>query len=125
MRQYRKLTTATIGLAVVFAAACSPDNSKNVKPAKTGNSTAADKLQIQKGEQLYQQYCASCHPDGGNVSDPKKNLRKSNLQSKRLNKPEAIVTVMRKPGSRMISFDVSTISDEDARAIALYVLETF
>ena len=120
-----KLTIVTFGIAVIFSSACSPDNAQNAKPAKTNNSNSSVQAQTQKGERLYKQYCASCHPDGGNVSDPKNNLRKSTLKAKRINKPEDIVAIMRKPISRMITFDVSTISDDDARAIAEYVLEAF
>ena len=128
MGKKRKLTIVTFGIAVIFSSACSPDNAQNAqnaKPAKTNNSNSSVQPQTQKGEQLYKQYCSSCHPDGGNASDPKNNLRKSTLKAKRINKPEDIVAIMRKPISRMITFDVSTISDEDARAIAEYVLEAF
>lgn len=118
-------TIIGIVAAAIVVSACSPDNSQNTKPVKKTDSSTSAKSQSQRGEQLYKQYCASCHPDGGNVSDPKNNLRKSTLKAKRITKPEHIVAIMRKPISRMISFDVSVLSDEDARAIAEYVLETF
>jgi len=125
MDQNGKLTIAAMGISIIFSSACSPDNAQNAKPAKSNTSNSSVQPQTQKGEQLYKQYCASCHPDGGNVSDPKNNLRKSTLKAKRINKPEDIIVIMRKPVSRMITFDASTISDEDARAIAEYVLEAF
>ncbi len=125
MRQSRKLSIIAIGTIAILIAACKPQNEKITKTSAASNSVKSLKTDINRGEQLYKQYCASCHPDGGNVSDPKNNLFKSTLKAKRLTKPEDIVKIMRKPVSRMISFDASTISDEDARAIAVYVLEAF
>lgn len=81
--------------------------------------------QSRTGEELFMQFCHNCHPDGGNVSDPKRNLYGPALRKSHVTKPEHIVRIMRKPRSRMISFDQETISDKDARAIAEYVLNTF
>jgi len=77
------------------------------------------------GEALFKQYCSSCHPDGGNVSDPGRPLYGSALRRNHITKPEDIVRIVRKPLSRMIRFDESTLSDQDARAIAEYILTTF
>lgn len=81
--------------------------------------------QLSRGEELFRQYCAPCHPDGGNVSDPERSLRGSALRSHHITKPHDIVHIMRAPISRMISFDEATLSDKDARAIADYVLYAF
>jgi cytochrome c6 len=78
-----------------------------------------------RGEELFKQYCSSCHPDGGNVSDPERSLRGSALRSHHITRPRDIVRIMRTPISRMISFDAATLSDNDATAIADYVLYTF
>jgi len=59
------------------------------------------------------------------VSDPERTLHGSDLQNKRITKPEDIVRIMRNPLSRMIRFDAETVSDKDARTIAEYVLNTF
>lgn len=77
------------------------------------------------GEELFKQYCSSCHPDGGNVSDPDRPLYGSVLKRKRITSPDDIVRIMRNPLSRMIRFDASTLSDRDARAIADYILAEF
>jgi len=77
------------------------------------------------GEALFKQFCWSCHPDGGNVSDPERTLRGSVLKRNRITTPDDIVRIMRNPLSRMIRFDQNTLSDRDARAIAEYVLITF
>ena len=81
--------------------------------------------QLSRGEELFKQYCAPCHPDGGNVSDPERTLRGSALRSHHITRSRDIVHIMRTPISRMISFDAATISDKDARAIADYVLYAF
>ena len=80
---------------------------------------------LQSGEALFKQYCSNCHPDGGNVSDPRRSLYGSALRRNHITKPEDIVKIMRNPLSRMIRFDVSTLSDKDALAIAEYILATF
>jgi cytochrome c6 len=47
-------------------------------------------------------------------------LKKNHIAS-----ADDIIRIMRNPISRMIRFDVSTLSDRDARAIAEYILTTF
>jgi cytochrome c6 len=103
---------------------CNKDTSQKA----TGTSaTSSSDIQgaVRDGEALFKQYCASCHPDGGNVSDPKRALYGTILKSKHIATPEDIVRIMRNPQSRMIRFDPSTLPDKDARAIADYILETF
>jgi cytochrome c6 len=96
------------------------------KPASVMTPPAADMSASEgDGEALFKQFCASCHPNGGNVSDPKRTLYRSVLQNNHINTPEDVVRVMRNPLWRMIRFDVSTLSDTDARAIADYILKTF
>lgn len=74
---------------------------------------------------LFKQFCANCHPDGGNVSDLARSLYGSSLRKHHIHTPEDIVRIMRNPLSRMIRFDVTMISDADAHVIADYVLKTF
>ena len=99
------------------------------RPEKAGTVAAtpvAGTLQpAPDGESLFKQYCAACHPNGGNVSDPDRTLYGSALKKNRISAPEDIVRILRKPLSRMIRFDAATLPDRDARAIAEYVLKTF
>lgn len=81
--------------------------------------------QSRDGAALFKQYCANCHPNGGNISDPKRTLHGSVLKRNHITTPEDVVRIMRNPRSRMIRFDPSTLSDSDARAIAEYILTTF
>ena len=98
----------------------------NEAPQNTERSPAPPlRQQLDRGEALFKQYCAACHPDGGNVSDPERTLRGSALRSHHITTPRDIVHIMRTPISRMISFDAATLSDKDATAIADYVLYTF
>jgi len=102
--------------------------SKEPQRSTEASSAPAPSNQVgqpQTGEQLFKQFCSSCHPDGGNVSDPDRSLHGSALQKNHITKPEDVIRIMRKPQSRMIRFDVAAISDRDARAIAEYVLKTF
>lgn len=77
------------------------------------------------GATLFKQHCAACHPDGGNIINPKHTLHKKSLNQRGIRNWSAIVKTMRKPGTGMTAFDAQTISDKDARAIAEYVLNTF
>ena len=117
---------------VTFAASLLAGCTKEApQKAETGQvamvvQVAADRPDMfQSGEALFKQYCSSCHPNGGNVSDPRRPLYGSALRRKHITKPEDIVRIMRNPLSRMIRFDVSTLSDKDALAIAEYILATF
>lgn len=82
-------------------------------------------MRMQTGEALFKQYCSPCHPDGGNVTDQQRTLRGPSLRKHNITTPEAIVNIMRHPGSRMIRFDEATIPDKDALAIAEYILDSF
>lgn len=120
-----KMTTKA-GAAVLVTAclliACSKE-----PPQKTDVSVPApvQQEQQQTGEALFKQFCSSCHPDGGNVSDPKKSLHGAALRKNNIATADDIVRIMRNPGARMLRFDVTTISDKDAYVIADYVLKTF
>jgi len=103
---------------------CSRDEPRKAAPAKVGSTKPAPGS-VRDGAALFKQYCSPCHPEGGNVSDPARTLHGSVLKSKHITSPEDIVRIMRNPLSRMIRFDVATVSDEDARAIAEYVLKAF
>jgi cytochrome c6 len=96
-----------------------PDVPRGVAPSVIAGQT------VPPGEALFKQYCSSCHPDGGNVSDPERTLRGSVLKKNHVTSADDIIRIMRHPVSRMIRFDVSTLSDRDARAIAEYILTTF
>ena len=120
----------TAGIFVLVAVstglltACSKEEPQKVPVSPAVSATAAREAGSD-GESLFKQYCAACHPNGGNVSDPGRALYGSVLKSKHITTPEDIVRIMRNPLSRMIRFDASTLSDKDARLIAEYVLKTF
>jgi cytochrome c6 len=77
------------------------------------------------GEALFNQHCAVCHPDGGNIINPAFTLHKKDLQAHNITKPGDIIEKMRNPGAGMTKFDKDTISDKDAGEIADYILKTF
>lgn len=85
---------------------------------------------MKKGEKIdgkkeFQKHCAICHPDGGNTINPKKILKKADLEANGVKSWKDIVAKMRNPGPGMTKFDKKTISDKEAKAIAVYVLKTF
>jgi len=78
-----------------------------------------------RGEALFKQNCFPCHPEGGNVINPKKTLHKKDREANGVETAADIVGKMRNPGPGMTKFDEQTIPDADARAIAEYELKTF
>lgn len=80
---------------------------------------------LAKGKAAFQQNCIACHADGGNEVNPEKTFSKADLQRNNIRTPEDIVRIMRNPGPGMLKFDVATLSDENAHALAEYILATF
>jgi cytochrome c6 len=77
------------------------------------------------GEQSFKEYCAMCHPNGGNIISPKKTLQKKILETNNIKTADDIIKLMRKPGPGMTAFDVKSVSDRDARKIADFILKSF
>jgi len=70
------------------------------------------------GDAIFKAKCASCHPDGGNIVNPKKTL-------KGLKNSKQIIQKIRQGGGGMTAFDAKAISDADAKLLADYILKTF
>jgi cytochrome c6 len=104
-----KLLLAVMCVLIVFAA----------------RSMAADHEQGKSGEELFKENCAVCHPDGGNIINPKKTLHKKDREANNVKSAADIMGKMRNPGEGMTQFDKNTISDKDAGKIAKYILKTF
>jgi cytochrome c6 len=85
---------------------------------------AAEKKES-KGEKLFQQHCAACHPNGGNIIKPAMTLHKKEMDANGVKTAKDIVGKMRNPGPGMTRFDTKTVSDRDAKEIAQYILEAY
>jgi len=118
-------TTGACSIAAVAICLLCGCSKEAPRTAPVQQAAANPQGQTQTGEELFRQFCHNCHPDGGNVSDPKMTLHGSALRKNHITKPDDIVRIMRNPLSRMIRFDKETVSDKDARVIAEYVLTTF
>ena len=77
------------------------------------------------GALAFRRYCSECHPDGGNVVTPAKNLRVLTLHANGLVAPRDLVAKMRNPGPGMVRLDAKELPDDIAYAIAEYILTTF
>lgn len=86
------------------------------------------------GESLFRKNCSSCHPDGGNILNSKKTLRKADREENGILTEGDIVQKMRNPGlvsthpqdfAGMKMFNKDKISDFDAQLIARYIMQTF
>lgn len=82
-------------------------------------------VQATTGEELFKQHCSVCHPNGGNIINPHETLHKAHREAEKVNTVEAIVNKMRNPGPGMSKFDSNFLPDNDAKAIAEYILKTF
>ncbi len=90
-----------------------------------GSFAFAVAKEASKGEKLFMANCKVCHPDGGNIVNPKKTLHKADREANGVTKVEDVIKRMRNPGPGMTKFDEKNYPDKDARAIAEYVLKTF
>lgn len=117
----KRLLTA-VGLAVAVSCLAF---STYAAEAKKGEPKKAEAGKATRGEELFKQHCAMCHPDGGNIINAKKTLRAKDLKANKITKAEDIVKVMRNPGPGMNKFDEKMIPDKDAKEIAQYILKAF
>ena len=86
---------------------------------------AKEESKAKSGEELFKTHCAVCHPDGGNIVNPKKTLHKKDREQNNVKGTKDIMEKMRNPGTGMTTFDKVTIPDKDAKKIAQYILKTF
>jgi len=90
-----------------------------------GSIAFAEKASNDKGEAEFKEHCALCHPDGGNIVNPQKTLHKKDREANNIRNEADIIKTMRKPGPGMTTFDEKTVSDNEAKEIAKYILKTF
>lgn len=90
-----------------------------------GAVASAEKASKDAGAAEFKEHCAICHPEGGNIINPKKTLHKGDREVNNVRNEADIVKIMRKPGPGMTTFDEKTISNDEAKAIAKYILKTF
>ena len=91
-------------------------------------SASENKVQaagIKNGEEGFKKYCAACHPNGGNVLKPTKNIMKNTLEKNGIKTANDIVKLMRKPSGEMTAFNENTLPENDAKKIAEFVIKTF
>jgi len=86
---------------------------------------AAEPVSKLAGETKFKEQCAVCHPDGGNIINPKKTLLTKDREANDIKTEADIIKKMRNPGPGMTKFDEKTLSDKEAHTIAEYILKTF
>ena len=77
------------------------------------------------GKKEFEEHCAVCHPDGGNIINAQKPLDGTALKKNGVKGVKDIIGKMRNPGPGMTRFDEKTIPEREAAAIAQYVLKAF
>jgi cytochrome c6 len=83
-----------------------------------------------KGEKIdgmkkFEEHCKICHPYGGNTINPQKPLNGKSMTANGIKNAKDIIGKIRNPGPGMTKFDVKTISNKEANAIAEYIMKTF
>jgi cytochrome c6 len=77
------------------------------------------------GKKEFAEHCAVCHPNGGNIVNAHKSLNMNSLKSNGVKSAKDIIGKIRNPGPGMTRFDEKIISNNEAKAIAEYILTTF
>jgi cytochrome c6 len=77
------------------------------------------------GKKEFQEHCAECHANGGNMIRPDKTLSKKDREANGVKTAKDIIAKMRNPGPGMNKFDKKTVSDKEAKAIADYIIKNF
>jgi len=77
------------------------------------------------GKKEFDEHCAVCHANGGNIVNPKFTLHKKDREANGVKSVKDIIAKIRKPGPGMTEFDTKTVSDKEATAIAKYIIKTF
>jgi cytochrome c6 len=90
-----------------------------------GTTAFAEKSSKVAGEAEFNEHCAVCHPEGGNIINPKKTLHKKDLAANNINNEADIIKIVRKPGLGMTTFDEKTLPDSEAKNIAKYIFKAF
>lgn len=85
----------------------------------------AEKASKNTGEAEFKEHCAICHPEGGNVINPKKTLHKSDREANNIRSEADIIKLIRKPGPGMTTFDEKTITAAQAKEVAKYIFKSF
>ncbi|MRR53406.1 MAG: cytochrome c [Deltaproteobacteria bacterium] len=107
----KKLISGVIAVIVCFAA--------------SSGFTAGTKGKQLDGKALFQKHCAVCHPNGGNIISKNKPISVKAMKANGVVGVKGIVAKMRNPGPLMNKFDEKTISNQEAKAIADYIVKTF
>ncbi len=82
----------------------------------------ADKID---GKAKFDQFCAVCHPKGGNIIKADKTLSRKSMAAHGIKTDKDVVAKMRNPGPGMSRFDAKTLPEAEAAAVAKYILATF
>lgn len=114
MKRPGRLTLASGAFLVLAMSGCNWDSGPVAPPE-----------QLEHGRELFARHCSGCHPNGGNTAYPQKTLHRIDLAANGITTTTAIVAKMRHPDPGMKPFDKTSIRDNDAMAIAQYVLVAF
>lgn len=133
MQRRLVVTLAILAVVATGLTGCKKKSEEQAQPPQTTTTPAAPTPAEPSpaatgltGEQLFQQHCAACHPNGGNTITPAKTISKKAMAERGTVKTvDDVVKAMRNPGPGMNKFDQAMISDDDAKMIAEYMFATF
>ena len=77
------------------------------------------------GEAIFKMNCAACHANGGNIVKPTRTLSKKDREKSGLKTNKDLVKYMRSPDEEMPTFDENKLPENEAKAVADYIIKTF
>ena len=93
--------------------------------AMTGAAMGMKTASLDAGKALFDKNCSACHPDGGNIINPKKTLSLKDREANGVKTKEDILSKVRNPDPGMTALTKEQLSDEDVFKIADYIFRTF
>ena len=134
----KKFYWGSTAVLVIFALLCvgGCKEEKNLEMSNTASAAAVvdggdlvlpatPEAEAKDGQALFRQYCAVCHPGGGNIINPNKGLDGETLAANGVSTAGDIVDLMREPGPGMSRFGKDLLSDRDAGRIAEFILQAY
>ena len=88
----------------------------------TATATHAAVVEASPGAALFEQHCAGCHINGGNIIRRGKNLKLATLERRGLDSVEAIAQIAREGAGQMSGYG-DVLGDGGDRVVATWVLE--
>ena len=79
-------------------------------------------VDIDNGAKIFENYCAGCHPNGGNIIRRGKTLKQKALKKYKLDSKDAIINLVNNGKNNMSAFK-DRLQKQEIENVAVYILE--